>query len=155
MKILTLFGSKSDEKVYNQILKKTETELKICSAHKTPNLLDELLKKDYDLIIAGAGLAAHLPGVIASKTVKPVVGIPCTGNLDGLDALLSIMQMPGGIAVASTGIENTDEAVNFAKLLKKKYFGERTMEDKNYHKGFETGRSDEKRGRNRFLCCLY
>jgi 5-(carboxyamino)imidazole ribonucleotide mutase len=109
-KILVIFGSKSDSKIYDVLCSMLDDagkqySLKICSAHKSPALLDPILHEgDFDIVVAGAGLAAHLPGVVASKTIKPVIGIPCTGNYDGLDALLSVAQMPGGIPVLSTGI---------------------------------------------------
>ncbi len=125
-KILVIFGSKSDEQVYKEItkgLKKEgiETELRISSAHRTPDELEHIISGDYDLIIAGAGLSAALPGVIASKTIKPIIGIPCLGSYQGLDALLSIMQMPSGIPVLSVGIGKTEVAVrNAAKILKKR-----------------------------------
>jgi len=111
LKILVVFGSDSDQAVYskfNHIAKIT-----ICSAHRTPELLDEILKEPYDLIIAGAGLAAHLPGVIASKTTTPIVGVPVNSNFQGLDSLLSILQMPPGIPVLTTAIdaENFDERI--------------------------------------------
>ena len=104
LKVLIIFGSKSDEKVYGNLIKTIRTSnieyyFRICSAHKTPDLLDEILNKEYDLILAGAGLAAHLPGVIASKTITPIIGIPCTGAFNGLDAFLSIVQMPPGFPV--------------------------------------------------------
>jgi len=123
-KVLVIFGSKSDEPVYKEIIKglkkeNIETELRISSAHRTPEELDEIIKIDADLIIAGAGLSAALPGVIASKTIKPVIGVPCHGSYQGLDALLSIMQMPSGIPVLSVGINQTGIAVkNALKILK-------------------------------------
>ena len=102
--ILVLFASKSDEDSYNSILKilkkeKVSYDLKIASAHKTPEDVDNILKQDYKVIISGAGLAAALPGVVAANTLRPVIGVPCKGNYQGLDALLSIAQMPPGIPV--------------------------------------------------------
>src|SRR3989338_10631678 len=113
--VLVLFGSKSDEAAYRQILKifdkeKVSYELKIASAHKNPEDVDLILRKDYKVIISGAGLAAALPGVAASKTIRPVIGVPCTVNYQGLDALLSIMQMPAGIPILSTGVGKADVA---------------------------------------------
>src|SRR3989338_8278800 len=98
-KALIIFGSKSDEKVYSEIMRELKKEkvdftLRISSAHKTPDDVDETLQDDYSVIIAGAGLAAHLPGVVAAKVIRPVIGVPCEGNYQGLDALLSIAQMP-------------------------------------------------------------
>ena len=113
--VLILFGSKSDESTYKNILnilkkEKISYELKIASAHKTPEDVNDILRKDYKLIISGAGLAAALPGVVASKTIRPVIGVPCQGSYQGLDALLSIMQMPPGIPVLSTGVGKADAA---------------------------------------------
>ncbi|MFH0868290.1 MAG: AIR carboxylase family protein [Candidatus Woesearchaeota archaeon] len=92
-------------------------DFRICSAHKTPELLDEILKKEYDLIIAGAGLSAALPGVIASKVIAHVIGIPCNVDFNGLDALLSIMQMPPGIPVLCTPI-NGEKLIDLNLFLK-------------------------------------
>ena len=125
--ILIVFGSSSDSLIYNKIaaeLKKYNLpyELRVLSAHRTPDELDNLLKtKSYSVIIAGAGLAAHLPGVIASRTTTPVIGVPCTSNFDGIDSLLSIMQMPPGIPVLSVGIDNAAEAAHAAALITKKH----------------------------------
>jgi 5-(carboxyamino)imidazole ribonucleotide mutase len=128
-KILIVFGSQSDEKVYNNIINilKEENihyEMRICSAHRTPDELSEILKTtDADVIIAGAGLAAHLPGVVASKTLKPIIGVPVSGNFEGLDALLSIMQMPPGIPVMCVGVDNAEiasvQAINMLKTYNK------------------------------------
>ncbi|MCK5282893.1 MAG: AIR carboxylase family protein [Nanoarchaeota archaeon] len=126
-KILIIFGSKSDESVYGNIvdiLKGNENihyEMRICSAHRTPEELGAILNTDAKVIIAGAGLAAHLPGVIASKTLRPVIGVPVEGNYKGLDALLSIMQMPPGVPVLSTGVNKSDVAAKLALLMLKKY----------------------------------
>ncbi len=86
----------------------------ILSAHRVPEKLEETIKmvesKGCEVIIAGAGLAAHLPGVIASKTILPVIGVPINAALDGLDSLLSIVQMPKSIPVATVGINNSYNA---------------------------------------------
>ncbi|MBN2457829.1 AIR carboxylase family protein [Candidatus Woesearchaeota archaeon] len=111
-KVLIIFGSVSDSAVYERITKYLKEngigyDMRICSAHRTPDMLDEILAgshKRYSLVVAGAGLAAHLPGVIASKTTLPVIGIPCSGSLEGLDSFLSILQMPAGYPVLTTGI---------------------------------------------------
>ncbi len=124
-KALIIFGSKSDEKVYNQIASafkklKVDFDLRISSAHKTPDDVDETLKNDYAVVIAGAGLAAHLPGVVAAKVLRPVIGVPCEGNYQGLDALLSIAQMPSGVPVLAVGVGKGNVAAeNCAKMLKK------------------------------------
>jgi len=122
MKVLVIFGSKSDEPIYNEIvkgLKKAgiEVDLRISSAHRTPDELDQIIKTDAQVIIGGAGLSAALPGVIAAKSIKPVIGVPCEGSYQGLDALLSIMQIPPGIPVLGVGVGQTDAVIkNTIKL---------------------------------------
>ncbi len=124
-KALIIFGSKTDEKVYNEIAKelkkqKVEFDLRISSAHKTPDDVNKTLQNDYAVIIAGAGLAAHLPGVVAARTIRPVIGVPCEGNYQGLDALLSIAQMPHGAPVLAVGVNRGEVAAqNCAKMIKK------------------------------------
>ncbi len=122
--VLVLFASKSDEEVYNQVIKilkkeKISYDFKLASAHKTPEDVDRIISSsDYKVVISGAGLAAALPGVIAAKTIRPVIGVPCKGNYEGLDALLSIMQMPPGIPVLSVGALKADVAAQEAiKIL--------------------------------------
>jgi len=120
--VLVVFGSKSDSDVYEKVVNNLKDyELKICSAHKSPNFLDKVLQTDFKVVIAGAGLAAHLPGVIASKTIKPVIGVPCSNNFKGLDAFLSIVQMPPGIPVMSVGVDKGESAANYANLMLKPY----------------------------------
>ena len=107
-------GSKSDWDVMSHaaaMLSELDIqhEAKVISAHRTPDLLDEycakLLEKEIKVIIAGAGLAAALPGVIPAKTTIPVIGVPLVaGSLDGLDALMSIVQMPPGIPVGTMAL---------------------------------------------------
>ena len=132
MKAAIIFGSQSD----TQVMKKASDVFKefgvsysafAVSAHRTPELLAEILSQleagGTEVIIAGAGLAAHLPGVIASKTIIPVIGVPIGGNsLGGLDALLSIVQMPKQIPVATVGIDNAANAAYLAcEILAIKY----------------------------------
>ena len=116
MQVALIMGSKSDAKSMApaaELLKDFGVEARsfILSAHRVPEKLEEVLreleKEDTVCIIAGAGLAAHLPGVIASKTLIPVVGVPLDVKLGGMDALLSIVQMPKGIPVATVGIGNS------------------------------------------------
>ncbi|MBA3062899.1 5-(carboxyamino)imidazole ribonucleotide mutase [bacterium] len=119
-KVAIIMGSISD---INTMEKASEVlnelgisyEMKVLSAHRTPDLLLEYIaqveEKGFKVIIAGAGGAAHLPGVIASRTLLPVIGVPIeTKALGGLDSLLSIVQMPGGIPVATMGIGNAKNA---------------------------------------------
>ena len=113
-------GSTSDKEVYEKaekILKENNIkyELQIISAHRNPDKLDQYLKSCNSLVyIAVAGLSAALPGVIASKTTKPVIGVPVSAKLNGLDALLSIVQMPPGIPVACVGIDRGENAAHLA-----------------------------------------
>ena len=87
----------------------------VVSAHRMPEEMVEFAKsaasKGYKVVIAGAGGAAHLPGMVASLTTLPVIGVPVSlKNLDGMDSLLSIVQMPGGVPVATVGIDNAKNA---------------------------------------------
>jgi len=117
-------GSSSDKEVYEnaeKILRENDVpyDLQIISAHRDPAKLDQYVKSCKSLIyIAVAGLSAALPGVIASKTDKPVIGVPVSAKLMGLDALLSIVQMPPGVPVACVGIDRGDNAAYLAiKIL--------------------------------------
>ena len=97
-------------------------EMKVLSAHRSPDLLFEYItqieEKGFKVIIAGAGGAAHLPGVIASRTLLPVIGVPIeTKVLGGLDSLLSIVQMPVGVPVATMGIGNAKNAALMAARI--------------------------------------
>lgn len=119
MKVAIIFGSKSDIDVMKgaaNALKEYDIDYKayVLSAHRVPEKLTETIKEvekeGCKVIIAGAGLAAHLPGVIASQTILPVIGVPVRAALDGMDALLSIVQMPKSIPVATVGINNSYNA---------------------------------------------
>ena len=122
-------GSKSDWtvlKAASQILKQLHVphECKVVSAHRTPNLMASYAKsaksRGLRAIIAGAGGAAHLPGMLAAHTTVPVLGVPVpSGSLQGMDALLSIVQMPGGVPVAtfSIGASGAKNAGLFAAAL--------------------------------------
>ena len=122
-------GSESDKSVYEKaekVLKENNIpyEFKILSAHRDPEKLDDYLKACQSLVyIAVAGLSAALPGVIASKTDKPVIGVPVSAKLGGLDALLSIVQMPPRVPVACVGIDRGENAAYLAirilNLMKK------------------------------------
>ena len=132
MKVAIIFGSQSDQSVMKKaadVLREmgVEYSANVLSAHRVPELLSETLKRleaeGTEVIIAGAGLAAHLPGVIASQTVLPVIGVPVgTGGLGGLDSLLSIVQMPKPIPVATVGVDNAANAAQLAcQILAIKY----------------------------------
>jgi 5-(carboxyamino)imidazole ribonucleotide mutase len=113
-------GSESDKNVYEKaekVLKEKEIpyELKIISAHRDPEKLDDYIKTCQSLVyITVAGLSAALPGVVASKTDKPVIGVPVSAKLGGLDALLSIVQMPPRVPVACVGIDRGENAAYLA-----------------------------------------
>ncbi|WP_461205831.1 5-(carboxyamino)imidazole ribonucleotide mutase [Clostridium sp. DL1XJH146] len=131
MKVAIIFGSKSDiEKMKGaaKVLKEfgVEYEAHVLSAHRVPEKLSETLEKlennGFECIIAGAGLAAHLPGVIASQTILPVIGVPINAAVDGMDSLLAIVQMPKPIPVATVGINNSANAGMLAvEILALKY----------------------------------
>ena len=90
-------------------------DYQVISAHRDPDKLDAYVKASTcKVFIAIAGLSAALPGVIASKTEKPVIGVPVSGTLNGLDALLSIVQMPKGVPVACVGVDNGENAAYLA-----------------------------------------
>ena len=120
IKVALIAGSTSDNAVYEKaekVLKDNSIpyELKIISAHRNPEELDEYIKSCEALVyIAVAGLSAALPGVIASKTDKPVIGVPVSAKLGGLDALLSIVQMPPRVPVACVGIDRGENAAYLA-----------------------------------------
>jgi 5-(carboxyamino)imidazole ribonucleotide mutase len=115
-----IMGSDSDLPVMNEAAKvlkefKIPYEVKIVSAHRTPKFMAEYGSKAHEkglkIIIAGAGGAAHLPGMTASHTPLPVIGVPVKSKaLDGLDSLFSIVQMPGGVPVATVGINQAKNA---------------------------------------------
>lgn len=131
MKVAIIFGSRSDtEKMRGAAKALSEFDIDykayILSAHRVPEKLAETIgnieKEGYECIIAGAGLAAHLPGVIASHTVLPVIGVPIDAALSGLDSLLAIVQMPKSIPVATVGINNSYNAGMIAvEVLAVKY----------------------------------
>jgi len=90
-------------------------EIMVLSAHRNPKELEKYIESsDADIFIGMAGLAAHLPGFIASRTNKPVIGVPLNVALGGLDSLLSIVQMPKGVPVATVGIDNPENAAYLA-----------------------------------------
>jgi len=119
-----VMGSESDANSMKPALQTLEQlgieyEVSIISAHRTPEKAREYgqsaQKRGIEVIIAGAGMAAHLPGVLASWTTIPVIGVPLpSSDLKGVDALLSIVQMPGGVPVACVGIGGAKNAAYFA-----------------------------------------
>jgi 5-(carboxyamino)imidazole ribonucleotide mutase len=115
-KVAIIMGSETDHPILKQaeeILRelKISFHTEVVSAHRTPekmvNFAKSAAKSGYSVVIAGAGGSAHLPGMIASLTTLPVIGVPIQlGNLKGLDALLSIVQMPKGVPVATVAIDS-------------------------------------------------
>ncbi|WP_418992710.1 5-(carboxyamino)imidazole ribonucleotide mutase [Alistipes sp.] len=124
MKVGVIMGSRSDYEVMAEAVAALEEfgvefEKRVVSAHRTPDLLVEYAKtareRGLGVIIAGAGGAAHLPGMVASMTTLPVVGVPVKSRaLNGLDSLLSIVQMPAGVPVATTAINGARNAALIA-----------------------------------------
>ncbi len=123
MDVQIILGSISDKEIAKKavdILKEfgVEYNVTVASAHRSPERVEQIIKEAHEkgvkAFIGIAGLAAHLPGVIASKTVKPVIGVPVDSALGGMDALLSIAQMPPGIPVACVGVGRGDNAALLA-----------------------------------------
>ena len=118
--IAVISGSKSDQAIVDKVASKLEEkgasfEHKVLSAHRNPQELEDYISQtDARVFIGIAGLSAALPGVIASKTTRPVIGVPVSAKLGGLDALLSIVQMPPGVPVACVGIDNGENAALLA-----------------------------------------
>ena len=118
-----IMGSTSDLPVMEKAAKffdemEVPFEINALSAHRTPEAVEQFAKnaqnRGIKVIIAAAGMAAHLPGVIASMTTLPVIGVPINASLDGMDALLAIVQMPPGIPVATVGINGSLNAAILA-----------------------------------------
>lgn len=116
MKVAIIFGSSSDTEKMRGAAKALKEfgiqyEAYILSAHRVPEKLLETIKKleneGCECIISGAGLAAHLPGVIAANTIVPVIGVPLNAAIEGLDSLFSMVQMPKSVPVATVGINNS------------------------------------------------
>lgn len=123
-KVAIIMGSDSDLPVVTPAIKQLrelniETEVRVMSAHRTPQEAHEFSKNAADngfgVIIAAAGMAAHLGGVLAASTVLPVIGIPCSAKvLDGMDAMLATVMMPPGIPVATVGVNAAKNAALLA-----------------------------------------
>jgi len=119
MKIQIILGSTSDmpvaekaKKILNQFT--VDYDIKVASAHRTPDVVEDIIKNnDADVFIGVAGLAAALPGSMASHTIKPVIGVPVSGKVN-FDSILSIIQMPPGIPTAAVGLDRGDNAALLA-----------------------------------------
>jgi 5-(carboxyamino)imidazole ribonucleotide mutase len=120
VEVAILAGSASDTSVVEKaaaVLKEygVSYDTRVISAHREPDTLEEYIRtSDCRVFIAIAGLSAALPGVVASKTRRPVIGVPVSGKLMGFDALLSIVQMPKGVPVACVGVDNGENAALLA-----------------------------------------
>jgi 5-(carboxyamino)imidazole ribonucleotide mutase len=125
--VAIIVGSRSDVEVVSKATALLEqlgvaSELRVLSAHRAPDLLEayvvDAIGRGVKVFICAAGLAAHLPGVVASKTALPVIGLPMPGQLaGGLDALLSIVQMPRGVPVATVGVGQAENAAILAAQM--------------------------------------
>ena len=122
-KVLIMIGSESDRERMETavpILRDAgvETEVVVSSAHREPDRTADLARnaesRGFGAVICGAGLSAALPGVVAAHTALPVIGVPLSAALGGLDALLSTVQMPPGVPVACVGIDNATNAAHLA-----------------------------------------
>jgi len=122
-KVMIIIGSASDMEHAKKCADKldefgVENKIEVASAHRNPQKVEEIVENSSaEVFVAMAGLSAALPGVVASKTIKPVIGVPLNVKLDGLDALLSVMQMPSGVPVASVGIDNAKNAAFLAMRI--------------------------------------
>lgn len=118
MKVLVMFGSKSDANIYEPLKARLlneghEVDFRMISVHRSPELLDRTLAGvNAHCVVAGAGLAAHLPGIVASKLLIPVFGVPCAAAIGGVDALFAMAQMPFGIPVLATAPDQYLAAVD-------------------------------------------
>ncbi len=147
MKVAIIMGSKSDWPVVQKaanILKDfgVEIEKRIISAHRTPRQAEEFAANaeanGFDVIIAAAGKAAHLAGVLAATTPLPVIGIPMkSSTMDGLDSLLSVVQMPKGVPVATVAIDGAENAALLAIQMMGLKYPELRQAMKDYKKKME------------------
>lgn len=146
-KVAIIMGSRSDGDVMKPAADMLESfgivyEITVTSAHRMPNktrqYISEIEKNGFEVIIAGAGKAAHLPGVIASYTTLPVIGVPIkTEDLGGLDSLLSIVQMPPGVPVATVAINGSRNAAILAIQILAIKYGDINEKLKSYKKSLE------------------
>ena len=143
--VAILGGSTSDFPVLTKAVEILDelgipNELKVVSAHRTPDLLFDYAEKasvrGIKIIIAGAGGAAHLPGMLASKTILPVIGVPIPSeHLKGMDSLLSIVQMPRGVPVATVAIGGSENAAILAAEIL-------SISDEDVHNSLQNWRQD-------------
>ncbi len=124
-KVWIFMGSESDRPVMAKAAERLKdlgigSRLTVASAHRSPDYLERLIKDAGDrarVFIAGAGGAAHLAGVVASKTTKPVIGVPMSTKMGGIDSLLSTVQMPKGVPVATVAVDGAENAAILAAQM--------------------------------------
>lgn len=148
-KVAIIMGSNSDRQVMeacSEVLNQfgISSETIVCSAHRMPNKAREFAIQaeslGFEVIIAGAGKAAHLPGVIASYTALPVIGVPIkTEDLQGIDSLLSIVQMPPGVPVATVAINGSKNAALLAVQMLSLNYPDVREKFREYKKKLESG----------------
>jgi 5-(carboxyamino)imidazole ribonucleotide mutase len=146
-KAAIIMGSDSDFPILKSSIKLlkefgVEVEVMVCSAHRTPDKAADFAKNaeanGFNVIIAAAGKAAHLPGVLAAYTPLPVIGIPIkSSTLDGLDSLLSIVQMPSGIPVATVAVDGAENAALLAVQILSVGYSDLRDKMKDYKKKLE------------------
>ncbi len=145
-KIAIIMGSKSDLPIMQKAQdfladQGIENEVFVASAHRNPEKVQELsriFEREFDVVIAGAGMAAHLPGVLAGLQTKPVIGVPIDASpLKGMDALLAMVQMPPGIPVATVAVNGTKNAAILAMQIL-------ALKDETINKKFQTYRQSQK-----------
>lgn len=145
-KIAIIMGSKSDEGIVEKAINvlqefSVDFEVHVLSAHRCPDEVKDFAIKartsGFSVIIAAAGMAAHLAGAVAANTTLPVIGIPCSGGIDGVDALYSTVQMPSGIPVATVAIDGAKNAAYLALEII-------SLMDKTVEKQLEEFRKKEK-----------
>ncbi|MCI4368009.1 MAG: 5-(carboxyamino)imidazole ribonucleotide mutase [Thermoplasmata archaeon] len=137
MKVTVLVGSRSDLEIAEKVRARLEAfhvpcEVHVASAHRTPEKVDRLAQdSETDVFIAMAGLSAALPGSVAARTLRPVIGVPLGRGL-GLDSLLSVVQMPPGIPVAAVGLDASENAAVLAVHILSLKYPELTKELEKY-----------------------
>jgi len=145
-KIAIIMGSKSDEGIVEKAINvlqefSVDFEVRVLSAHRCPQEVKdfacEARQGGFSVLIAAAGMAAHLAGALAANTTLPVIGIPCSGGLDGIDALYSTVQMPSGIPVATVAVDGAKNAAYLALEII-------ALMDKTVEKELEEFRNKEK-----------
>jgi 5-(carboxyamino)imidazole ribonucleotide mutase len=145
-KVAILMGSQNDMSIMQKAVdvfneQGIECSVYVASAHRTPEKVHAIaqdIEKNYDIVISAAGMAAHLGGVLASLTIKPVIGVPIsTSPLNGMDSLLSTVQMPPGIPVATVAIDGAKNAAILAMQIMALYHPDIAQKVKNIRESFK------------------